>query len=490
MPDITFNEIPYDWLKPGAFVEVRPNYDRVGLLPFPARALLMVQKLATGSADVATLYRITSPEQGTPLFGAGSIGEAMVRSFKRANKTSDVYAIALADAGAGAAAAGTFTFTGPATAAGTVALTVGDQRVLVAVAANDTATQIATAAAAALTAATGLAVTAAAVDEVVTVTARHKGVVGNAIHLAVNSRIDDVMPAGVTCAVVAMTGGATNPDVGTLLDAVATEWFTDIVVPWDDATSLAALAADLAARYQAMGKKDAHAYVGGRGTFGQLTTLGGLTNSPHLSIIGAKNSPSPPWAWAAALAGVATFQLANDPARQLRGLALPGIGAPQVADRFTDDEQDLALKGGISTFNVLADGTVTIDRVVTTYKLSSLNVPDRAWLDVMVPKTMTRIRWDWASYVSTTYPRHKLADDDAVAAHNSDAVVTPRRMHGSWAARCKEYERAGWIEGAKETVAQSSFVRDADDRSRLNANQQVRIIGNLMVLAAALEFQV
>lgn len=490
MPDITFNEIPYDWLKPGTYVEVRANYDRVGLLPFPARALLMVQKLASGTAAAATLYRITQTDQGTALFGSGSIGEAMVTAFKKANKTSDVFAIALADAGAGVAAAGTLTFTGPATAAGSIALYIGDQRITVAVAANDTATQIATAVAAAMAAATGLPVTGAGVDEVVTLTARHKGVVGNMINLAVNSRVDDAMPAGVTCAVVAMTGGATNPDVQTLLDAIATEWFTDIVVPWDDSTNLAALAADLAARYQAMGKKDAHAYVGGYGTFGGLTTLGGLTNSPHISIIGAKKSPSAPWAWAASLGGVAAFQLADDPARQLRGLTLPGISAPVVGDRFTDDEQDLLLKGGISTFNVLTDGTVTLDRVVTTYKLSSLGATDRAWLDVMVPKTMTRIRYDWATYVTATYPRHKLADDDAIAAHNASAVVTPRRMLGSWAARCKQYERAGWIEDATATVAQSSFVRDADDRNRLNGSQQVRIIGNLMVLAAALEFQV
>lgn len=490
MPEISFSEIPYDWLKPGVYVEVRPNYDRVGLLPFPARALLMVQKLAAGTAVAGQLYQITRPEQGAALFGAGSIGDRMCRAFKRANKTSDVFAIALADAGAGVQASGTFTFGGPATAAGTIALYVGDSRVSVAVANGDAAAAMATAAAAALNAVADLPVTAAANAAVVTVTAKHKGAVGNHIHLAANARIDDALPAGATCAVVAMAGGATNPDAQTALDAIAAEWFTDIAFAWDDGANLAALAADLAERYQAMGKKDAHAYVGGRGAFAALTALGGLTNSPHISVVGAKNSATPPWAWAASLAGVAAFQLADDPARQLRGLSLAGVAAPAAADRFTETEQDLLLKGGVSTFTAGADGAVAIDRVVTTYKLSALGAPDRAWLDVTVPKTMTRIRWDWASYVTLTYPRHKLADDDSIAANNADSVVTPRRMHGSWAARSKIYEREGWIEGARETVAQSTFVRDPDDRNRLNANQQVRIIGNLMVLAAALEFQV
>ena len=174
----------------------------------------------------------------------------------------------------------------------------------------------------------------------------------------------------------------------------------------------------------------------------------------------------------------------------MRGLPLPGVEGPAEINRFTDTEQDLLLKGGVSTFNVLDDGTVTLDRVVTTYKTSPLGVADRAWLDIMVPKTASRIRYDWASYVALVYPRHKLADDGSPAAAERDAVVTPGRMLGSWAARCKLYERWGWIEGASETVAQSTFERDDTDRNRLNASQQIRIIGNLMVLAAALEFQV
>ena len=133
--------------------------------------------------------------------------------------------------------------------------------------------------------------------------------------------------------------------------------------------------------------------------------------------------------------------------------------------------------------------TVTLSRVVTSYQVSALGVPDTAWLDVMVPATMSRLRYDWRAYLALTYPRHKLADDDSPAAEYSSAVVTPRRMHGAWAARCKLYERQGWIEGAKRTAERSVFVRDGGDRNRLNAAQYVRVIGNLMVFAASLEFE-
>ncbi|HWJ72408.1 MAG TPA: phage tail sheath subtilisin-like domain-containing protein [Kaistia sp.] len=487
---VSFAEIPYDWLKPGVYVEVRPNYDRMGAVPYPSRVLHVVQMLATGSAVAGQVYRITRPDQGRGLFGAGSVGADMIEAFKKANLTTDVYAIALADAGGGVAAAGSIALAGTATASGALPVYVGSMRIPVAVSIGMTAAQLATALAAAINAIATLPVTAAAATGTVTLTARHKGEVGNAIHISIARRDGDAIPAGITPTITAMTGGTTNPTLQTALDAVAAEWFTDFVIPWDDATNLSALQSELAVRYQAMGKKDGHAYVGHRGIFSALTTKGGLTNSPFISGVGAKNSPSTPWAWAASLAGVASFQLANDPARQLRGLSLPGIEAPLTADRFTETEQDLLLKGGISTFMAQSDGTVTIDRVVTTYKVSPLGVADRAWLDIMIPKTASRIRYDWASYVSLVYPRHKLADDNSPAAAARDSVVTPGRMHASWGARCTLYERWGWIEGASDTVAQSTFERDDSDRNRLNASQQIRIIGNLMVLAAALEFQV
>lgn len=485
---ISFDEIPYDWLKPGNYTEVKANYDRMGKVAYPARTLLIVQKLAGGSAIPLQQYRITRPDQGRALFGAGSVGADMVESYKLANKTGDVFTIGVADELTGVAATGSFTFAGAG--AGALPLYVGKQRIPLAITSGMTPAQIATAAAAAINAIATLPVTAAAALAVCTVTAKHKGEVGNALKLSVAKRIDDTVPAGLTVTVAAMSAGATNPDIVPVLDAIAAQWFTDFAVPWDDSVTLKKLSANLAARYQAMGKKDGHLYVGHAGTFGALTTKGGLTNAPQISGMGAKGSASPPWVWAAALAGVGAFQLTNDPARQLRGLVLPGVEAPAEADRFSDTEQDLLLKGGISTWTADDDGTVRIDRVVTTYKVSPLAVTDRAWLDIMVPKTMSRVRYDWASYVSLLYPRCKLAADGSLAAEadQSGVVVTPKRMHGSWSARCQQYGKWGWLQNTKETVRQSVFAIDDSDGDRLNARQQVNIIGNMMVLASSLEF--
>ncbi len=487
-PPVVFSEIPSSWRVPGTYVEVRPNYSTAGLGEFPAKALLFVQKLAAGTAVAGQVYRLTRAADAIGLFGQGSIGHQMVAAFKAANPTSDLYAAALADNGSGVAATQTVTVAGTPTVAGTVALYIAGTRVTAAVSTTSTATTIAAALVTAIAANADLPVTAANTAGVITLTARHKGECGNEIDARVNLRPDDVLPAGVTVVVAAGTAGSGNPDIATLIAAVASEWYTDLVVPWVDATSLAALSTELARRYTALSRLDTHAFVAVRGSFATLTTKGGTLNSPYLTAIGANGAPQPGYFWAAALAGVAMAQSAIDPARQLRGLVLPGLIAPASSARFYDTERDLLLRAGISTFTATADGGVALERVITTYRVTSLGAPDTAYLDLMVPKTLTRIRWDWGNHMTLTWPRAKLAQDGALAAEYAANVATPRRIHSAWAARSKLYGRQGWIEDIDNTVAGSTFQINASDRNRMDAVMQIRIIGNLMVLAGALEF--
>ena len=484
---INFDQIPYDWRVPGTYVEGRPVYDRMGLVSFPAVAYLYVQKLATGSAETARAYEITRPEQGTALFGAGSVGQQMVRAWKKANKTNRVFAIALPDDAAGVKEVRTYTFSGAG--AGSVPIYIQGRRVRYKSTSTMTPTQHAAAAALAINADPDMSMVATAALAVLTLTAKHAGEVGKHIDVRFRKTAEDVLPGTLAIAAAVTTPGSGNPDVQDILDALANTWMTDVVLAWDDAANLELVTEDFAERYKAMGKKDGHLYVAHRGTYGELGTKGALTNSLNLSPIGAKRAYQAPWEWAAALGGLCTFQLTNDPARQLRSLVLTGIDAPDEEDCFTETERDLLLRQGISTWTRLEDGSVVIERVITAYKVSNLSVPDTAWLDIMVPKTLTRIRYDWANYVSLMYPRHKLAPDDSPAANNNDIVVTPKRMAGTWAARCKLYEQMAWIVEIGRTLELSRFELDASDKNRMNAKQRINIIGNLMVLAAALEFE-
>ena len=499
-PAIVFGEIPYDWRVPGSYMEVRPNYATIGLVPFPSRLLIIGQKLAAGSAAVNTPILITRPDQAAAAFGLGSQAADMVNTALKADPTSTITAIGVADAGGATAATANITVTGTATAAGQIYAYVQGRRIRVPVGAGDALATIQTAFAAAVAQASGLPVTAgagsiASSTLTISLTARQAGLIGNEIDVRFNLNAGDAFPPGLTVLVAGaqqatLSGGTGSPDITSALSAVASDWYTDIAIGWNDATNVGVFTTELARRYTAMGRLDAHGYIAKPGTLGTLASYGLALNSQFLTCVGLKAPVSPSWIIAASLAAVARFNLTNDPARQMRTVPLPGVIGPAPADRFIPSEEDALLRDGIATVHTHSDGSVICDRIITTYQTSTLGVIDAAWLDIMVPKVMTRLRYDWRSFLGLVYPRNKLADDGALAGEYDDTVVTPGRMRSSWAGRCRLYEQFGWIENSKATAAASLFVRDQSDRNRLNTRQEVRIIGNLMVLAGALEFQV
>lgn len=485
---ISFEEIPLDWRVPGTLMEIRPDRRREGLVPFPARTLIVAPKLAAGTGAANTPLRLTRLEEAIAWGGAGSVAADMAEAYLANNRTGAVSLFLVDDPGAGAQATSVMAFDGAPTAAGTVVVLIGGRRVSIPVAVGDTPAVLATRLAAAVTANPNLPVTAAAATVNCTLTAKHRGTLGNAIPLVLQPDATVPLPPGLTLTAPAFAGGTGEATFSNAWTMLATDWWTDFVFPQLSTTIMAALPAELDRRWNAMVRLAAHAWGAVSGTFSALSTLGNARNSRFVTEMGYNGGPTPPWTWAAALAGRALFHLLNDPARQLRGLPLVGVLPPPAASRFIDTERDLLLRDGISTFTVGDDGSVFLERVITQYQRTSLGVEDVAWLDVMVPKTTSRIRYDWTSYMGLTWPRAKLADDGSPAAEYDPEVATPRRLHGSWAARLKLYERQGWVQNASESAAESLFVRDLNDSNRVNARQRVTVLGNLMTLAGVLEF--
>ncbi len=485
---IALDQVPYNIQVPGTYFEVHANYSQAGLLGYPAQALIIGQMLASGSAAPNTPIPIYDALSANAYFGAGSICSQMCAAFIANNPWTTLFAIGVPDAAGATKAAASLTFAGAATAAGTLMLYVQGIQVQTGVNVGDTAATIAGNVAQSLAETLGLDAAATITGDVITLTALQGGTLGNTLDLRLNYNPGDTTPAGVTVTIVPFAGGATDPTITDALNAISETWFTDIVMCWNDSANVALLEEILVTRFEALGKLDSHAYRAIAGTPGTVQAAQASLNSRYASTLAVQNPLNPTWMWAAALAGVASYFLAADPSRQLRGIALAGILAPANADRYTQTERNILLGAGISTFNVEKDGTVALERVVTEYLTSPQGVPDSTWHDIMVPKTMSRIRYDWAGYVSLTYPRNKLADDGTLAAEFDQTVVTPSRLQSSWAGRSRIYAELGWIEHSTALAKQALFVRDQTDPNRVNARQQVQIIGNLMVLAGSLEF--
>lgn len=488
---ITFNEIPADYAVPGSYGEITmvPSATQVGDMPL---RVLVIGQQGGGTGNPLVRYRDVSASGAKSIAGAGSALAAAVAALVAAAPYVEVDMVMVAPEADATAASSTLTFSGQASQNSTAAIWANGVRVPFVITTAMQAADMATAAAAAftadITAQTGL--TASAKTGVLTLTSNEKGAFVNDIDVRMSTLAGDQVP-GVAVAVTAMTGGAGTADLTPAINLVANVWYTDIATCLNDASNLTALATDAERRYGAMTHLDAHVYYGYRGTYGQVLALTDTLNCRFMSVMPAASPKWAPWIAAAVLCGIAAQALNNDPARQLRTLELTGLTglAPDDSDLFDDAMRNVLLKSGASTFTVDQDGTVRIERLVTNYQKDASGNVDKSWRDIMVPKTGTRIRYDWNAFIDATYPRAKLADDTSTLAAQASGVVTPKTLKGSWAGRLALYETQGWVEDSATLAPQANFEVNSGDRNRCDAALPVQVIGSLVILANSIQLQ-
>lgn len=490
--DISFNEIPVDLAVPGHYGEIDNSKAYRGLSGIPIKVLLIGQKLAAAPGEALKPMLITNTDQGNAYFGKGSMLAHMIQRFKAANSYTMVYAIAQADNVAGVAAAGSIAFNGAATASGTLNLYLGGRLVQVGITAADADTVQATKTIAAINANTDLAVTAA-IDGVdnkkVNITARHKGECGNRLSILLNYYQDQQTPAGVTPTIVAMAGGTGNPLVTAVIDAIGDEWYTDIVMPYSDTTNIVAMEAELKERFSALGRMDAHCFMSDEGTHSALITKGQNRNNPFISNLPYKGSPTPTYEWVASLAGIASFEIKNDPARPVKELILPGIMPPKVADRFSFDERNLLLLTGMSTFTVDGGGNVVVERIVTTYRENTFAAKDPSFMNFERMRTLTYLRYDWRNFMALTYPRYKLADDGSPSSRGH-AIMTPSIGRAAAISRFMLWQEAGLVEDLEQFKDELIVQRNPNNPDRLDFLFPPNIINQFLISASKFEFRV
>lgn len=484
---ISFNQVPSNNRVPFSFIEFDSSKAQQGSAIKNYKALIMGQKLAAGSAVADQPVLVTSEAQAISLFGRGSMLHLMVRKFLQNNKFTELSVLPQADNGAGVAASGSLTVTGPATAAGTIQLYIVGQLIQVAVASGDTANTIASNINAAINAALDLPLTSTVATNVVTVTARHKGLLGNGIDIRLNYQNGDVTPSGVAIAIVAMASGTTAPVLTTSIANMTEKQFDIIAFPYTDATSLAAIEAELEDRWGPIRQNDGRAITCKDDTVSNLGTFGTGRNSKQVVCFGVYKFLNHSYEIAAAAAAVAAYYLQQDPARPLQTLQLQGILAPNAVDEFDMSERNTLLHDGIATLRVAADKSVQIERSITMYQLNTAGAADTAYLDLNTLATLSYIRWDFRNYMMVKYPRHKLGDD-GTRYGPGQAIMTPMLGKTEAIARFRVWEELGLVEGADQFKRDIIVQRNSGDVNRLDMMLPPNLMNQLMILGVQIGF--
>lgn len=485
---ISFNTIPATTRVPAQMIEFDSTRAVQGVAPIENRVLLIGQRLATGTQPALSLRAIADASEGITRFGRGSMLARMISAYRKVDRYSKIYAIALDDIGGGTAATGTITVAGPATAGGTIALLVAGVAIDVAVASGASAATIATAIGAAINANLDLPLTASVAAAVVTLTCRHKGTAGNAIDVMQNYLSRLSLPTGVTLTFVHMAGGASDPDIDTVWPVLGDEPYRSIVLGLGDATTLGKVKTELDSRWGALRMLESMAYAAKAGSQGTLAAFGAARNSELLSILGIGGSPTWEPEGAAIYAAVCGYYTAIDPARPLQTLALPGLIAPSESVRFTRAQRELLLVDGIATYTVDSSGTCRIERAITTYQTNALGIDDVAYLDLETVTTLAYLRATLRARIAAKFPRHKLAAD-GTRYGVGQAIVTPSVIRLEIIALAREWEQAGLVENLDQFIADIIVERDETDANRINALVPPDIVNQFRQFAAAVQFR-
>jgi phage tail sheath gpL-like len=498
MSPINFNEIPTNIRVPGTYVEVDNSRANRGLIQNQKRMLVFGQKLSTGTVASNLAQQVFTVDKAKEYFGKGSQLANMVDVIKKNNGFTELWAIALDDNGAGVAASGTITITGPATQAGTISLYINGQLVQVGVSNSDTANTIAANINTAINVLTDLPVISSVSTNVVTVTCRHKGLWGNGNDIRLNYQGDtsgERTPAGVTVTILQPSGGTANPDTTNALAAVPEEVFDYWITPYTDSTNLTKIEDELNLRWNGLQMKEGHAFSCYTGTSSALSTFGAGRNNPHISIIGANNSPSPPWEWASAFGAQAAAKYSIDPARPLQLVELVGIKAPPKTNQFNYAERNVLLYDGNSTFIVTEDNRVKVERAITTYQVSNAGTQDPSYLDTETLLTLAEFRQTLRNILTAKFivPRMKLADNMPQNFSSASAkIVTPGVIRDEIIAIYSLWQDKGWVDTSEEAALQFKnelqVERDKTDPNRVNVRLSPDLMNQMRVVAASIQF--
>lgn len=499
---VAFNNTPGTLRTPLFYAEVNP-----GLPPFSgvSRLLLIGRRLTVAAAVLAGgLAPLSAKNIGSVdpnyLAGRGSMLAEQIVFARAANPTGEIWVMDPGDPTGAVASTGGLGVTGTATSSGVLVRYVAGRRYEVVVAVNDSAATVAANLAASIgrgyalfNRRMGAPVTAAASSGNVTLTALHTGSEGNAIRIEAGLDGDEIDPAGLTVTITPMSGGAGDVDMAATLAALGATQFDWIQAPYNSVGQLNAardfLSDSGAGRWAPTVQLDGHYITHAAGNVSTLTSLGATRNDRHTSIIGLLNYPNTPWAIGAAVAGWTAFSKnlgralseAVEIARPLQTLVLQGIRPPKaLADRWAISDTETLYANGISALSVNADGTVAIQRLLTTYQTNLYGQADQTFLGVETIAISAYVKRYFKQLITTIYPRHVLKDDNP---GNQQGIVTPDQIRATIIHGYRQLYLAGLVE-KPDLFAQYLVVERSSDPNRINAYLPIDVANQFIVFAA------
>lgn len=423
------------------------------------KVLILGQMLAAGNAVSGTLIQ-DMPNDGSEdsLFVQDSHLAGMVREFKKLNIVSQLDVLPVDDA-TGTQATAVLAVSGPSNEAGSIFVTVcsaKNHRYEIAIESGDDATTIGDAIVAAFDADDDIPTTQANLTGTVTFTSTHDGTLSDEWDIKVEGAV-----GGVGITLTGWTGGATDPTLTGLLDAIANIRYQTVI--WPSSWDISVLETELNTRFNLTNDiKDGRGIQIKRGTLALLKTYANF-NSQSIVIVGNKTvdiidhkgsaTPEMPDIMAAQAGAERALRLTEGAnlteflttvarSDQFGGIsiaslpyfntALPNLPIANAADFFSPEEQaelednGVALIGPNSAFNETIFGPM-----VTTYLTDVAANADTSYKYLNTVDTASVIREFFVTNYKSRYAQTRLTNGDLIAGRDMANTASIRAFSRS-----------------------------------------------------------
>lgn len=493
---VAFNNMPGDIRVPLFYAEVN-----AGVPPYSglSRQILMGRALASSPLVALKPQNIGSADPNY-LVGRGSMLADMIVWARAGNPTGELWVMNVGDPAGGQAATGSIAFAGTATQSGTLVRYVAGERYSLPVALNDTAATVAANLAAKINQGytrfnrrLGAPVVATAATGTVTLTAQHVGTEGNGIRIEAGLDGDEMEVPGLTVTVSAMSGGTGEVDMAAALAALGATAFDWICSPYASVSQLNAardfLSDSGAGRWSPTIGLDGHYITATNGNLSAQTTLGAARNDRHTTIIALLNYPHPMWSVIAGVGGLTAFSKnlgrslteAVEIARPLQTLVVQGLRPPKaLSDRWALPDRDSLYHNGMSALSVNADGTVAIERLLTTYQTNAYGSADITFLGIETMAIAAYVKRYLRLMITSTYPRCVLKDENP---NGVQGVATPDQIRSTIVHAYTSLANVACLVEKVALFAKYLIVERSADPNRVNAYLPVDVANQLTVVA-------
>lgn len=491
MAGIGFDSIPGQGLTAPLFafeVNSGGSYDSA------SRLIFLGHKTVAGTLGDAVPSVVSSQNEADALAGPGSMLREMFRIGRQNAPVQEVWFVPVA--ATGVADVRTITIASLPAAGGVGYFAIAGELLQVTIAAGDTVTTVATAVKDAINAyynqLTGamLPVTATSAVGVVTVTARHAGVLGTEVDIFVPTSIPGNVFVGAGVWTVATTTAGTGvPSLAAALAALGDDPADMIVSPWSDTTSLDAYQttlSDASGRWAYNRQVYGHVMTVSTGNTATQTTLGAGRNDRHVTIIPRPiGAPEPSWLWAAGFANRVITWLSDcttgNVSRNQTGQVVEGLTAPRDKTLVWNyNARNTFNRVGISSWNVIA-GRVTVDKLVTTYRLGVQGQPDATFRNIQTLFQVSGALSYMRTVLANEHGQKAIADANP---GNLAAISTPADIKGTIVHSYDDLVNQGVLENVGGFTRQLVVKRNVTNADRCDVFAPIDVVNQLDVLAA------